>query len=255
MGRLTRQAMSAAQKDTKKNQSSSKQKDDDTSFLSQTKQFLQNFVKSPNQAVIDLGLSLIDKAGAPTNAINYLRDLNVSLPYRTSSAIRAGWNTLTGDGNFLDNYNQALANPSLYEIQRTIRPLPVTNSNFSKDELEVLRKQSKNGSHGITNADIIRTSGKYGNAGGLSGMFTPDKVAQLSIGQSSGGNGKVTDLFDVNTVSNQAKKDNVMYIEKAKANPGANYETLRALMPVLNMIDIMPDEYKIRTDLNFTQNK
>jgi hypothetical protein len=46
-----------------------------------------------------------------------------------------------------------------------------------------------------------------------------------------------------------------MYIEKAKANPGANYETLRALMPVLNMIDIMPDEYKIRTDLNFTQNK
>ena len=46
-----------------------------------------------------------------------------------------------------------------------------------------------------------------------------------------------------------------MYIKKAKVNPGANYETLRALMPVLNMIDIMPDEYKIRTKLDFTQNK
>ena len=60
---------------------------------------------------------------------------------------------------------------------RTIQPLPVTNSNFNKDELEVLRNQSENGSHGITNADIIRTSGKYGSAGGLSSMFTPNKVA------------------------------------------------------------------------------
>ena len=216
MGKATRQAMSRAQNDTKKSQNTSKQKDNDTSFLSQTKQFVRNLVKSPNQATIDLILSLGDKAGIPTNATNYLRDLNVSLPYRTSSAIRAGWNTLTGNKNFQDNYNQALANPSWYEKMRTIQPLPVTNSNFNKDELEVLRNQSENGSHGITNADIIRTSGKYGSAGGLSSMFTPNKVAQLSIGQASGGDHKVTDLFDVNTVSNQAKKDNVMYIKKLK---------------------------------------
>ena len=107
----------------------------------------------------------------------------------------------------------------------------------------------------FANSQITRSIEKKHSAGGLSSMFTPNKVAQLSIGQASGGDHKVTDLFDVNTVSNQAKKDNVMYIKKAKVNPGANYETLRALMPVLNMIDIMPDEYKIRTKLDFSQNK
>ena len=54
-------------------------------------------------------------------------------------------------------------------------------------------------------------------------------------------------MFDVNTVENIAKKDNDMYIKMAKENPGFNYQTMRATMPYLNMIDIMPDKYKIKT--------
>ncbi len=85
--------------------------------------------------VTDLVLSTADKTGAPTNVTNYLRDLNVAIPYRTSSAIRAGFNTIVKGGDFSKNYEVALANPSWYERTHTINPLPVTNSNFSEAEL------------------------------------------------------------------------------------------------------------------------
>lgn len=62
--------------------------------------------------------------------------------------------------------------------------------------------------------------------------------------------GYVQDLFDVNTRSQTAKHDNAMYINRALSNPGINYQTLRAVMPFINTIDIMPDEYKIQTKIS-----
>jgi hypothetical protein len=38
-----------------------------------------------------------------------------------------------------------------------------------------------------------------------------------------------------------------MYLKMAKENPGFNYETMRATMPYLNMIDIMPSEFKVQS--------
>lgn len=87
----------------------------------------------------------------------------------------------------------------------------------------------------ITNEDIKRVSenGKYGGAGSVFSYFSPTKVVQTALGQTSG-NAKektITDTFDVNTQSATAKRDNQKYVTLAKNTPGFNYQTMRATMP------------------------
>lgn len=194
--------------------------------------------------------------GAPSNATNYLRDLNVSIPYRIKNAVHAGVNTLVNDKTFSENYNDLLANPSAFTDFTTIRPLTNTNGNFSEEELGVIRDMAGK-DFKISNADIKRVSedGNYGGRGDVSTYFTPTKVVQTALGQTSGNaaDKTITDTFDVNTVGSTAQRDNQMYIKMAKENPGANYQTMRATMPFLNMIDIMPDKYKIKTKINFNE--
>lgn len=62
-------------------------------------------------------------------------------------------------------------------------------------------------------------------------------------------NGYLQDSFDVNTQSEVAKHDNNMYINMMFQHPGLNYQTIRATMPYVNSIDIMPDEYKVQTKI------
>ena len=256
MGDATKTALAKAQQDgyELKNNFLSKKKSKEKSSNNQTqntiKQIGTNFLRDPRGAAVDVMLYTADKLGAPTNATNYLRDLNVSLPYRIKNAVHAGINTMIGDKSFSENYDELLANPGLYTDLTTIRPLTNTNSNFSNEELQVIRDMAGS-DFKINNADIKRVSenGKYGGKGSVFEYFTPTKVVQTAIGQSSGNakNKTITDMFDVNTVGNIAKKDNDMYIKMAKENPGFNYQTMRATMPYLNMIDIMPDKYKIKT--------
>ena len=216
--------------------------------------YLGNFFRSPRQAVTDAVLYVADIAGAPTNATNYLRDLNVSLPYRAKSAVKAGFKTIMGDRSWEENYNEALANPGLLTRATTIRPLVNTNYNFSDEELAVLRDMAGSDFH-ITNGDIKRVSEnkRYGGIGALRGYFSPAKVIQTAIGQSSGNADEklITDIFDVNTVGEVAEKDNAMYEKLAAKSSDFGYEDLRATMPYYNMIDIIPDQYKIHTRVRY----
>lgn len=216
--------------------------------------YLGNFFRSPRQAVTDAVLYVADIAGAPTNATNYLRDLNVSLPYRAKSAVKAGFKTIMGDKSWEENYNEALANPGLLTRATTIRPLVNTNYNFSDEELAVLRDMAGSDFH-ITNGDIKRVSEnkRYGGRGALRGYFSPAKVIQTAIGQSSGNADEklITDIFDVNTVGEVAEKDNAMYKKLAAKSSDFGYEDLRATMPYYNMIDIIPDQYKIHTRVRY----
>jgi hypothetical protein len=145
---------------------------------------LSNIARDPIRGVVDTGLYLADVAGVPTNATNYLRDLNVSFPYRTSSAVRAGYHTLVDGGNFSENYDKAIADPSWYEDAFTIRPLTNTNHNYSEAEMQVVKELA--GSKGaITSADQKRVSPdhRYGATGGISQYFSsPEKIVQTSIG-------------------------------------------------------------------------
>ncbi len=75
-------------------------------------------------------------------------------------------------------------------------------------------------------------------------------MVQTSIGQSSGKNGMLHDVYDTNISSNTAVSDNKAYLNKAKNELGFNYFTLRAAMPYIGSTDIMPDEYKIHTYIN-----
>lgn len=72
-----------------------------------------NAIKNPRQTLVDVALYAADKMGAPSNATNYLRDINVSVPYRTKSAIAAGIKTIFNDKSFEENYNNALKNPDI----------------------------------------------------------------------------------------------------------------------------------------------
>lgn len=262
-GRATDAAIAQAEKDgwvvdghrlIKKPQPKQNQSSNDT--WQNIKQVGSNFVRNPIQTGIDVALYTADKMGAPTNATNYLRDLNVSIPYRIKNAVHAGYNTIMRNKSFKENYDELLANPGWYTDFSTIRPLTNTNSNFSNEELEVIRDAAGKDFQ-IDNVDIQRVSedGKYGKNDALTKYFSPSKVFQTAIGQSSGNsnNKVVTDIFDVNTVGDRAQKDNEMYLKEAKKNIGPNYATMRASMPYLNMIDVMPNKFKIHTRVKFNE--
>ena len=223
--------------------------------------FLSN-VLTPTKTiggVWDGALYLADVLGAPSNATNELRDLATAVPQHVSATLRGTGNTLRkalnkrslaeiNTKNFLAAREEALRNLDPITKAFLINPLVNSNMNYSKEELEILKKMARaDGS--ITNADIKRVNKKYGNAGGLSKMFNPAKAVELSIGQASGKDGYTTDVFDVNTETPVAKHDNAMYWQKMMQNPGLNYQTIRATMPYYNSLDIMPDDYKIHTRL------
>lgn len=218
------------------------------------KRFNTNIVKDPTQTILDTGLYIADQMGVPSNATNYLRDLVVNIPYRTKTGIHAGVKTLFNDKSYSENYNDLLANPGFYTSNTTISPLINTEDNFSQNELKVLRDMAGN-DFVIDNSDIKRVSedSKYGGSGSIFSYFSAPKVIQTAIGQSSGNPKEkvITDVFDVNTQSSEAKHDNEMYMQMAKENPGFNYETMRATMPFVNSIDIMPDKHKIKTRVKY----
>jgi hypothetical protein len=125
------------------NKSNSKETKTDTpnTALDNTKKFLLNTLNpfTRNQGLIDGALYLVDRAGFPTHMSNYLRDLNVSLPYRAKSAIRAGVDTILNDKSFEENYNHALANPRAFVRMSSAKPLTNTEKNYSDEELAILR--------------------------------------------------------------------------------------------------------------------
>ena len=61
----------------------------------------------------------------------------------------------------------------------------------------------------------------------------------------------ITDVFDVNTVGEEAKKDNEMYKKIARENNSFGYADMRARMPTYNMIDIIPNRFKIHTNVKY----
>lgn len=220
-------------------------------------QAVTNIFRNPYQGAIDATLYLADRAGVPTNAMNWARDLNVSIPYRISSAARGLFNTILKGGSFKDNYNESLANPTRIDDYFMIRPLPNDNGNYSNEELNVMRRMvKKDGSIDSSSIKKVSSDGRYGAFGGLSSYFTPDKVVQSSIGQTPpnrGYVGYINDTFDFNTKRPKDKRDNAKYLEEAKRNPGLNYQTVRAIAPYINSTDRMPDEFKIKTRMNLNE--
>lgn len=213
-----------------------------------------NIIRNPVGGTIDGILYTADRLGVSSNATNMLRDYNVSIPYRIASASRAGIETLYNGNDYNSNYENALANPTILQRLGTIHPLINRNHNFNSKQLQIIKDMAGKKGY-ITNADIKRVSedGRYGAfEGSIGSYFSPTKVVQTAMGRSSGHNGILEDYFDVNTQSEEAQKDNQKYVDKSKEKRGYNYGTLRATMPYINSIDIMPDEYKIKTviDLN-----
>ncbi|MDD6002030.1 MAG: hypothetical protein PUC50_07560 [Bacteroidales bacterium] len=220
-------------------------------------QFATNYLKSQFWTTYDTALWTADKLGLSSNITNFLRDIPNAIKYKLCTLppaiLQAIINYAKGKGFTIEeSYNYYLKNPSFFQRMNTIEPLPNSNSNYSTKEMDVIKDMAGNKSC-ITNADIKRVSGRYGNNSSISSYITePDKVVQTSIGQSSGSNGHLHDIFDTNVSTETAKKDNKKYMEGAKSNPGFNYFTLRAIMPFIGSTDIMPDNYKIHTyiDLN-----
>lgn len=220
---------------------------------SQILTFLKNYAKNPAQAVVDGLLYGADVLGAPSNVINTLRDWNVSIPYRVKAAVRT---LVGGDRNksFLERYNSSLANPNWFQTLRQITPLTNMNHNYSEEELQIIRDMV-NGKDYIDNSDIRRVNNTYGSDRvSLTGYIKqPARVVETSIGQSghSGIPGVVDDIFDVNTQTPAAKKDNRMYLNKGINNISRGdffkYANLRGLFPFTNSTDNFPEQFKIRT--------
>lgn len=215
-------------------------------------QAVKNVVTNPVQGATDLTLYLADIAGLPSNATNYVRDLNVSLPYRGKAAISAFGKSLLQGSDFNSEYQSLLSQPNMW-MKQSITPLVNTNINFSDAELDEIRKMAGD-KYYIGEQDIARTSrdGKYGSKGSIvSKLLDPNKVVQTAIGQANGdANAKtITDVYDFNNMSEKDLKDNAMY-----ENMGGgllSYENIRAKAPLINSTKSMPNNYKLQTKLQF----
>lgn len=196
----------------------------------------------------------LDKLGAPTNATNFIRDVPNATKYKAGAAVSASaktvWDYVNGnESNFDDNYEFYTKNPSLLQRYVTIEPLSNNNGNYSEEEMNVIKDMAGT-KNSITNADILRVSGRYGGQGSIFSYLTsPDKVVQTSIGQTSGENGRLHDIYDFNVGNRIADRDNKMYLDSAKTNPGFDYFTLRGIAPSLGSTSDMPDNYKLKTNL------
>lgn len=221
-----------------------------------------NILRNPVAGTVDNLMYLADVAGAPTSLTNIVRGVNANIPYRVSSGIRALANTLMNNKTYRENFYDALANPSWYERLFTIRPLAVTNSSYTDEELEAIKRLAGKKQR-ITANDYKRSKTGDGHylspSSGLAPYFThkyPEKVVELSLGQASGGNGYITDVYDQNTQSSGAKADTKTYQDRAYKDfknrdfKSLSYSLPRSISSYLLPLDIMPDEYKIHTRIN-----
>ncbi len=236
--------------------------------LADTRIFFCNLSRNPMAAIMDLGLSTIDKAGAPTNYMNYLRDINANRSTKIVGNVGRAVGTVLD--NKIGNKNRATTwgrkaekiwdqyNPFL------ITPIPVRNNNFSKEELDALARMSGNGTHNITNADVKRVSstGHYGAEMSPKQILQqdPTQVVQTSVGQATARNGKLTDVFDVNVGDPVADGDNAKYLRMAlnRLRQGKiGYSLIRGLFPYTSSISSTGtennDKHKIKTEINFNK--
>ena len=140
--------------------------------------FIKNLAKDPTTAVRDGVLYLANKAGVPANATHYLRDLNVSIPYRSRAAIEGTIKGLYNSKSWTDNYQESLKEPTVFNDWFSIEPLISDNSAFNKEELSKIKEAAGTKSR-ITARDIKRVTedGTYGSTKTpLKGYFTPAKV-------------------------------------------------------------------------------
>ena len=221
---------------------------------------LGNFVRNPAQAAIDMILWGADRAGAPSNVTNYLRDLNVAIPYRAKAKLTALIRSV-GDMDFSEAYEDALRHPSRYMDLTTIRPMPNTNGNYSDEEVEVIG-ELLDGKDYIDSYDQRRVTGKYGSGSVPIWDYVtkPEYIVQTSMGQAghSGRPDVAYDIWDTNVSTKEGKDDNDKYMELALKNIQngkglkrfLNYPMMRTSLTLFGTHDIFPDEYKIHTQID-----
>lgn len=92
---------------------------------------MKNLAKNPASAIQDGVLYLANKAGVPANATHYLRDLNISIPYRGRAAIEGTVRGFSNNKSWNDNYQEALKSPTIFNRWFSIEPLVSDNSSFT----------------------------------------------------------------------------------------------------------------------------
>jgi len=231
-----------------------------TPTIRQVKGFLHNFGKPG--FMTDALLTVGDIAGLPSNATNYIRDLNSNIRNglnpltRIADALTAVQRMLTKGMNFGEAYKDAKTNPSWLSREIYMTPIEVNENNFSWKELQTLmRMASPSGK--ITNADVIRESsrGTYGSTKAPMGWYLtdPSGVVQTAVGQSSGRDGYITDAFDVNVGDEQSDRDNDLYKYKVLGGNANAYSMLRAIRPYTSSTSKDSDAQKIHTVVKVTK--
>jgi hypothetical protein len=225
------------------------------------KQFFGNALKNPFQAAVDAQLYLQDRMGAPSNMMTSLRDWQISVPHRIkSAAVAAVRKPFNSDKSYDELFSEELSTNRLANtpILGTITPLPLTNENFTEEQLDFAKRAVHPNGAITSGGKNAAKDGRYAPSGTLKEYLTnPDRVFQTTIGNASGRNGITSDIFDINTEEKTKgayeKHNDDMYIEMAKK--GDQYGGLRTLQRFLGSTDIMPDNQKIRARLNLTGKK
>lgn len=223
---------------------------------------IDNMFRNPIAGAIDNIAYAANLLGVPTSPINSIRAINAILPYRLSSGVRAAYRTLMNDKSYRENFYDAVAEPTRLEDEFTIRPLTVTNDAFTDEENKIIKQLAGNDQR-ITAKDYKAAHNHYlSPTDGLLSYFTHDdplKVVEYAIGQAGGGNGYVTDTYDLNTQSAGAKRDTKMYERRSIEDltngdiKSLSYSLPRALSPYILPLDVMPDAYKVNTKIDLNQ--
>lgn len=198
-------------------------------------------VTRPVPTAIDRILHFADVHGAPSHVTNALRDVSNRAANEPVIMANAAYNFLTGKGDLKESYKQADINPSpLFQLFE-VKPKLNTEANYSQKELaamDELSRRSQSSEVGqithkgyrAVNAEKYN-EGRYAGDISLGNFFSPSKVVEWSLGQTSGKKEK-NDNYTTDNFAYDTKDTRHVYLSNMRHGKASPAMWLRGVLGV-----------------------
>lgn len=197
------------------------------------------WLANPVTRLVDGVLWLADAAGMPSHVTNATRDVVVRANNVPIIAADTVWKRLSGQGKtWKEAWKEADTNPST--VARVFEYFPITNTETNYSEAQLadqyeLRRHSP-GRKGQITAEGYKhaNQGRYaGDVGGIKEFFSPTKVNEWSIGQTSGQKGKDGKDYTTDVFAYDQDDTDKVYLKAVKEGKASPVMTLRGFLGLI----------------------
>lgn len=194
-----------------------------------------HWLTRPSASVRDLALWGADVLGAPSHVTNAVRDISNRVANLPVISAEAAYNRLIGkNDSWEEAFKEADTNPAPFFQAFEVFPMTNTESNYSQEQLEnqyLLREHSP-GKPGQITHDGYRyaNEGRYAGDIEASNFFSPTKVNEWSIGQSSGVTDDEGETYTSDLFAYDKKDTDNVYLKAVKEGTASPAMLLRGIL-------------------------